>query len=231
MQISVVIPTYNEAESIVPAIEALRQQGFDQIIVSDGDSTDDTVSLARAAGSRVVESARGRGVQMNAGAELASGDWLLFVHADTILPSRARRLIETATEVPRVLGGAFHLRFDSSSMLTRLQSFASNLRSYYAVPFGDQALFVCREFFRKSGGFRAMGLMEDVDLARRIRKHGRLKMIRIPVTTSARRYRARGFFRTVITNQLLLAAFYLGVSPERLARFYRYRSPVDSMKA
>ena len=101
MQISVVIPTYNEAESIVPAIEALRQQGFDQIIVSDGASTDDTVSLARAAGSRVVESIRGRGVQMNAGAELASGDWLLFVHADTI-PQKC--VTVNARSVPSIPG-------------------------------------------------------------------------------------------------------------------------------
>ena len=230
MQISVVIPTHNEAESIAPAIAALAEHGFDEIIVADGGSADATVSLSHAAGASVVESTRGRGVQMNAGADVASGDLLLFVHADTVLPSEARRLIETSMEDPVVLGGAFHLRFDSNSRLLRLQSAASNVRSYYAVPFGDQALFVRKEFFVETGGFKNWGLMEDVELARRIKKYGRLKMIPSPVTTSARRYRRRGFLRTAMTNQLLLAAFYIGVSPERLARFYGYSPPVDSVE-
>jgi rSAM/selenodomain-associated transferase 2 len=228
MRISVVIPTYNEAAAIGAAIEALGRQGFGKIIVADGGSEDDTRSLARATGSLVIESIRGRGAQMNAGAARASGELLLFVHADTVLPDRSRLLIEAAMAKPGVLGGAFHLRFDSSSLMMRIQSVASNVRSYYAVPFGDQALFVRKEFFFQTGGFISLGLMEDVEFARRMKRHGRLTMIRTPVTTSARRYRTHGFLRTAMTSQLLLAAFYLGVSPERLARFYRYRSPASS---
>jgi rSAM/selenodomain-associated transferase 2 len=158
---------------------------------------------------------------MNAGAAEANGDVLLFLHADTRLPLNAVSLIKNALE-RNVTGGAFHLRFEPFTLRMRLQAFCSNLRSYYAVPFGDQALFVRRDFFVRTGGFPEWLLMEDVALARRMKKNGRLRMIRTPVITSARRYQRNGFWRTVVKNQILLAAFYAGVSPDRLTRHYPY---------
>ena len=159
---------------------------------------------------------------MNAGAQTVSGDVLLFLHADTRPPSDAGRLVEKALEDDRVLGGAFHLRFDSGGWLMRLVSFQTNLRSYVAVPWGDQALFVRRTFFLETGGYRQWRLMEDVEMARRIKKNGRLRMIRTPVVTSGRRFREHGFVRSAVRNQILMAAYYAGVRPDRLARFYSY---------
>lgn len=214
-----IIPVFNESSVIELTVQELFRQGFPEIIVVDGGSTDDTAEKARACGALVVQAERGRARQMNAGAGTSRGEILLFLHADMRLPENAVTLIRRALAGGAV-GGAFHLRFDSDSLLMRIQSIASNVRSYYAVPFGDQAIFTRRDFFVQTGGFREWRLMEDVEFARRMKRLGKLRMIRNPVTTSARRYEKNGFWRTVIKNQLLLAAFYAGVSPDWLARYY-----------
>ena len=222
MRISVIIPAYNEADQIGETLDAVHAAGLDDVVVVDGGSADDTVPRAQAAGAKTSESPRGRASQMNAGAQTASGDVLLFLHADTRLPCAAGRLVENALEDDRVLGGAFHLRFDSGGWLMRLLSFQTNLRSYVAVPWGDQALFVRSTFFLETEGYRQWCLMEDVEMAHRIKKNGQLRMIRTPVVTSGRRFREHGFVRSAVRNQILMAAYYAGVRPDRLARFYSY---------
>ena len=222
MKISVIIPAYNEADQIGLTLDAVHAAGLDDVLVVDGSSSDDTVPRARAAGAKTLEGPRGRASQMNAGAQTVLGDVLLFLHADTRLPPDAGRLVESALEDDRVLGGAFHLRFDSGGWLMRLVSFQTNLRSYVAVPWGDQALFVRRTFFLETRGYRQWRLMEDVEMAHRIKKNGRLRMIRTPVVTSGRRFREHGFVRNAVRNQMLMAAYYIGVWPDRLARFYSY---------
>ena len=220
MTVSVIVPTLNEAAIIEVMLRGLPRHGFHEVIVVDGGSSDSTAQRARLMGTAVTCSKPGRGTQMNAGASASSGDVLLFLHADTVLPPGARQQIEEALADPCVLGGAFHLRFDVNGPLMRLQSLASNVRSYYAVPFGDQAIFARRAFFKETGGFREWPLMEDVDFAYRIKRQGRLKMIRSAVTTSSRGFRKRGFWQTVLKNQLLLAGYHAGVRPDSLAAFY-----------
>lgn len=223
MKISVVIPTYNEASWIDSAVKAVRNAGFQDVLVVDGGSSDHTVERALISGARVLEGSRGRATQMNAGARLATGDTLLFLHADTSLPSDSLRLIETALKDSQVLGGAFHIRFDSVNWMLRFVSFQANVRSYITVPWGDQAFFIRKTFFNETGGFKSWGLMEDVELAHRIKKVGRLRMIRDPVVASARRFHENGLIRNGLRNQLLIAGYYLGISPDRLAKLYRYR--------
>lgn len=223
MDFSVIIPTYNEANQICRAIESARKASFDDIVVVDGGSSDETVSLAKATGAEVLECSLGRSVQMNLGGEAAKGDVLLFLHADTTLPIDARQLLERVFEDGRILGGAFHLRFDSGGWLMRLVSFQANIRSYCTVPWGDQALFVRSDFFVGSGGYRQWGLMEDVEMAHRIKRGGRFAMIKTPVVTSGRRFRQNGFAKSALRNMLLMLAFYLRINPNRLARFYSYK--------
>ena len=223
MDVSVIIPTYNEATQICGAIESAQIASFDDIIVVDGGSSDETVSLASATGVEVLECSLGRSAQMNLGGKVAKGDVLLFLHADTLLPSDARELIEGVLEDAFAVGGAFHLRFDAGGWMMRLVSLQVNIRSYCTVPWGDQALFVRRGFFLDSGGYRQWNLMEDVEMAHRIKRSGHLKMIKTPVVTSGRRFRQNGFARSALRNVLLMVAFYLRVNPNRLARFYSYK--------
>lgn len=222
MKISVIIPTYNEAGEIDSTLNAVRAAGLDDVLVVDGGSADDTVLRAKDGGAEILYGPKGRASQMNAGAQVARGDVLLFLHADTLLPSQARPLIESVLKDDRVLGGAFHLQFDSNGLLMRLLSFQVNLRSYIAVPWGDQALFVRREFLLATKGYRKWQLMEDVEMACRIKKNGRLRMIRTPVVTSGRRFKEHGFIRNAVKNQMLMAAYYVGVAPDHLSRFYSY---------
>ncbi len=222
MKISVIVPAYNEADQIGLTLDAVHGAGLDDVLVVDGGSTDETVLRAQAARVTTMEGPRGRASQMNAGARVSGGDVLLFLHADTRLPPDAGRLVENALADDRVLGGAFHLRFDSGGWLMRLVSFQTNLRSYILVPWGDQALFVRRTFFVETEGYRQWRLMEDVEMAHRIKKNGRFTMIRTPVVTSGRRFREHGFIQSAVRNQMLMAAYYAGVAPDRLARFYSY---------
>jgi rSAM/selenodomain-associated transferase 2 len=218
--ITVILPVLNEAANLQSMLEALKQGGFDSIIVVDGESSDDSVAVARRGGAVVIESARGRGRQMNAGAACANASVLLFLHADTRLPARAVELIEQALMDPNVAGGCFRLSFDTHSALLRFYGAMSRFETLLTT-FGDQAYFVKASVFEAIGGYAEWPFLEDVQLRRDLRQRGRFVKLPCAVVTSARRFNREGTVRRQLLNGFVLLLFRCGVSAQRLARWYR----------
>jgi len=221
MSLSIIIPTLNEEAVLGSTLESVRRSApGSEIVVADGGSDDGTLAVAgRVPGIRTIAAPRGRGPQMNAGASTATGDVLLFLHADTHLPPDAAALVAAALDDPRVVGGSFFLGFDSAHPLLRLSSIASRLNVRWAT-YGDQALFFRREAFERVGGFPPQPLFEDVAMQTRIRRLGRCVKIQRPVRSSARRFIRVGVVRQQLLNATLVVAYHLGVSPRRLAAWY-----------
>jgi rSAM/selenodomain-associated transferase 2 len=221
MRLSAVIPTWQEEARIGRAVAAARDIA-DEVVVSDGGSTDRTAAIARAEGAVVLQEARGRGQQLAAGAAHASGDVLLFLHADTLLPPEARGSLERVLQDSRVSGGNFFLRFEPrdapvGKLFTWLYDVRCRvLRIYY----GDSPLFVRREVYWRLGGFPAQPLFEDRDFIRRLERAGRTVYVRdVEAVTSGRRYENH-VLRTLGTWVILQTLYSLGASPTRLARWY-----------
>lgn len=216
-ELSIVVPTLNEATRIGSLIDALRVPGT-EVIVADGGSTDETREIAAAHGARVTLAPRGRGPQMNAGAAMARGANLLFLHADTTLPKDFLSVVVQTLEDPCVSLGAFRFKLDRNGVLLRWVELAVRFRcAAFRMPYGDQAFFMRRSAFTQVGGFASIPLMEDIDLVRRARKAGRVRMVDAVATTSARRWSAAGVFRMTAINQACVLAYSLGASPARLA--------------
>ena len=217
-RLSIIVPTLNEAARIGAALEALaplRAHGH-EVIVVDGGSDDATVDLARPLADRVLTSARGRALQMNAGARAARGEALLFLHADSQLPARADELILRA--LARSAWGRFDVEIESRHPLLKVVAAAMNLRSRLSgIATGDQAIFVRRDAFP---GFPQIALMEDIALSRVLKRRGRPASLRERARTSARRWEARGVLRTIFLMWRLRLLYALGVAPQRLAREY-----------
>lgn len=221
--LSVIIPTLNEERCLEHTLRPLVTRPDVEIIVADGGSHDVTIEIAERMGACVVSSAAGRGRQMNVGASLASGDALLFLHADTQLPDTFVEQIRTTLK-QGAIAGAFPLRIDGEGRSLRWIQRGVNFRSrVLRRPYGDQGLFVSADCFFRIGGFPNWPLMEDVELCRRLRKHGSIALANQPVTTSARRWSRLGPVRTTLINQLCITGFQLGVSPTTLDRWYRWR--------
>ena len=211
-----IIPSLNEAAHIGAAIDSATGA---EVIVSDGGSTDGTVEIARARGVRVLEGDTMRARQMNRGAEAASGDALIFLHADTILPAGARDAVAEALQNEWVFGG-FRIGFREPGLNS--VAFAINSRTRWTrAPWGDQAQFIRRDAFLAAGGFCEIPIMEDYELARRMKRTGDTLILPLAVSTSGRRFIEKGRIRTALLNWTIIAAYHLGVSPERLARWYR----------
>jgi uncharacterized protein len=227
--ISVVIPTLNEAAYIEDRISELRPVRGVEVIVVDGGSADGTADLALAAGARAYSSPPGRARQMNLGATMAKSPILLFLHADTRLPRDFAESVRWTLALEGVVAGAFELRIESASRGLRLIERLANARSrWLQMPYGDQALFLTAETFRQSGGFPGIPLMEDFNFVRHLKRRGRIAIVPAPAVTSARRWMKRGVLRQTLLNQYLICANLLGVSPERLARWYGHRAASDS---
>ncbi|MGZ0171793.1 MAG: TIGR04283 family arsenosugar biosynthesis glycosyltransferase [Planctomycetales bacterium] len=221
MKLSVIIPALNEAGSIQRAVATSLALLPHEIIVADGGSTDDTVAIARQLGCKVIESSRGRAIQQNAGAAAATGDVLLFLHADTWLVPEGREQIERTLQSPSIPGGAFYHRIDAAGFLFRLVEAGDALRVCSTrIAYGDQGIFLRREVFEMLGGFPDVRLMEDVRLMKSLRNVGRLALLPGPLHISARRWKKHGAIRQTLRNWFLLTAEQLGVHPDRLADLY-----------
>ena len=221
--ISVVIPTLDAAATLQRTLSPLVPAAVDglvrEVVVADGGSTDETLALAEDAGARIVSTERGRGVQLAAGCAAAKGPWLLVLHADTELAdgwtaSVAEHIARRADKA-----GYFRFALDDRGTRARLWERGVALRCRtLALPYGDQGLLISRGLYDEVGGYRPLPLMEDVDLARRLR--GRLAPLAARAVTSAERYRRDGYLGRSTRNAVLLARYLAGADPERLARVY-----------
>ena len=222
-QVSVVIPTLNAAGTLPPTLAMLRgAASVREVIVADGGSSDKTAAHARAAGARVLVAPRGRGSQLAAGAAAATGDWLLFLHADCRLEPGWEAAVDIFLAVPKAQSRAGYFEFtleDEAPAARRLESIVAWRCRVLALPYGDQGLLIARTLYDAVGGFRPLPLMEDVDLMRRL---GRRRLARIGTRclASARRYRRDGYLRRPLRNLLCLALYFAGVPPERIVRLY-----------
>lgn len=226
---SIIVPALNEEAALPDQLGALLSGpvagGETELIVVDGGSEDRTRELAEelvAGRGRVIAAPRGRARQMNAGAAVARGDTLIFLHADTRLPPDTLAIIERALTPAAVVGGAFRLRFDTDAPLYRLVAASANLRCMLRhVYTGDQAYAIRREAFERVGGFPEQPLMEDFEMVRRLRTVGRFVLFPAAVTTSARRHQRRRLGRSLMIMGVIRVLYGAGVSPARLAQLYR----------
>lgn len=221
--VSVVIPVLDEERvigSLLDHLDALP--GRWELILADGGSSDRTLEIAsrHRARPRIVAAPRGRANQMNAGATVAAGDALLFLHADTRLPRGAHWALARALADPRVGGGNFALRFGGGDRFSRVLGAWYALQRRGGIYYGDSAIWVRRELFERLGGFRALPIMEDYDLVRRLERATQTRCLPGPATTSARRWQRAGIARTVASWVAIRWLFLAGVPPHRLARLY-----------
>jgi rSAM/selenodomain-associated transferase 2 len=216
--ISVVIPALNAKASIAACLAAVREA--DEIVVADGGSSDGTPAIAERNGARIVHSAPGRGVQLAAGAGAAKGDWLLFLHSDTLLAQGWREAAERHMIGQRGKAACFRFRLDAREWQARLVETGVALRvRLLGLPYGDQGLLISRRLYDRLGGYRPLPLMEDVDLVRRI-GGPRLERLAAAALTSPERWRRDGWLRRSLRNLLCLAFYWSGMSAERVARLY-----------
>lgn len=229
MQISIIIPTLNEARAIGPTLEAVSKlRPAAEVLIVDGGSEDATIKIAESRGIRVLRTAPGRGVQLQAGALATNGDALWFLHADTCPPADAvERLLEALND-PGTSGGNFTLCFDgptrSARLLTRMYPQFRKLGLCY----GDSGIFCRRSAYNAAGGFRPFPIFEDLELIKRLKREGRFVHLPCTITTSSRRFEGRSFTWTFARWTLLQILYWLGISPHALGRVY---APVRSSKS
>jgi rSAM/selenodomain-associated transferase 2 len=221
MRISVIIPTLDEVTAVARTVVGVREAGACEIVVVDGGSCDGTLETVSSFADIVLSAARGRASQMNAGACAATGEVLLFLHADTVLPRNFPELLQYAFQDPTVLGGRFDVRLDACGWSFRMIETLMNVRSRLTrIATGDQAIFIRRNAFAALGGFPELELMEDIEFSRRLKQMGKIACLRAQVVTSARRWQRDGVFRTIGLMWLLRLAYFLGVPPRQLKAFY-----------
>jgi rSAM/selenodomain-associated transferase 2 len=218
--ISLVVPVFDDFDAVRALLAGIAPDPRIDLILADGgvDPRLDRLAASRT-DARVIRTARGRGLQMNAGASAATGIWLLFVHADSRMPPGWLDHFEAFTA--DVAGGWFEFALDDGSWQARVVEWTVDWRvRLLRLPYGDQGVFVRRDVFKRLGGYRDLPLMEDVDFVRRLRRAGRCAEIPLPLVTSSRRWRRDGWFRRSARNTMLVALYFAGVSPATLARWY-----------
>jgi rSAM/selenodomain-associated transferase 2 len=223
VKLAVVIPALDEAERIGEAVRNAHGAAGSRVEVTvvDGGSTDGTPERAAEAGARVLTSARGRSRQLGVGARASRGDVLLFLHADTLLPSGYDTAVLSALGDPTVVGGAFRFCFDRHSAVLRFIEWGARLRvALFGLPYGDQALFVRRETLEEIGGVPEAPIMEDLDLVKAMKGRGRLALLPLDAVTSSRRYTTRGPLRTMLKHWFAMLAWWCGVDRRRVAAWY-----------
>jgi rSAM/selenodomain-associated transferase 2 len=217
--VSIVIPVYRDAEALARTLASLDRRGAEVIVASTPDDRAPLYALRAAHPDiRWIESSRGRAAQMNAGAAAAAGRWLIFLHADTLLPPDWRAAIAKADSDPRISLGCFRFALDSPAPVARIIELGARARvAWFRLPYGDQALFVRRGDFTAEHGYADLPIMEDVDLVLRFRRRGRLFPAPNPAVTSARKWERDGWIRRTAIHLRLITLYFLGVTPDRLA--------------
>ena len=221
-KVSIIIPILNEAKILDQTFSRLQPElGHHELVIVDGGSTDDSTRIAEKYG-KVLTSARGRAKQLNAGAAAATGDILLFLHADIWLEPGALVAIETALS-SGYIGGGFRQKIDGKGILYRMIEIAGNIRGkYLKVFYGDSGIFLARADFEKIGGFPEVPILEEMEFSKGLRKLGKTTLIVPHIHLSARRWETRGIVRTTLNNWLITLLYFLKVSPERLAKLYSH---------
>lgn len=230
--LSVIIPVLNEAKNLESTLSRLRVTcpGAEVIVVDSGSEDGTSAVVQRFSWVKGLSSRRGRARQMNAGASVAKGEILLFLHADTLLPAGAAAAIVEAFSDPDIVAGRFDIRFDNPRPVFKVIAFFINLRSRLTnICTGDQVLFVRRKTFEELGGYPDIPLMEDVELTRRLKRRGGMSCLRAKVTTSARKWEQGGILRVVLLMWALRFCYVVGVGPERIHRWY-YPSLASSLR-
>ncbi len=221
-KISIIIPTLNESENIKATVASTQASTNVEVIVVDGGSQDNTVDIVQSLGVKLITGYQNRACQMNAGAMNATGDILLFLHADTLLPADFDAMIRTALQQPLNIAGAFALRINAPQTGLRLVEWGVKLRSkWLQMPYGDQGIFITKQIFNSIGGFPELPIMEDFELMRYLKRLGKITFIPVPVTTSPRRWLKKGVLQTTLINQVVIIGYFLGVSPKKIRSWYR----------
>lgn len=226
--ISIIIPALNEAGTIKATLDALQplRHGGHELIVVDGGSHDSTVNDSSPCADKILHSSVGRAQQMQTGARAARGQILWFLHADTLVPENAAAAINDALRDSGRSWGRFDIRFADTGRLLGLVARLANLRSRLSgIATGDQGIFVTRELFNRVNGFPPIPLMEDIALSRALKAHSRPACLHVQLTTSARRWQKHGIVRTIVMMWSLRFAYFLGIAPDSLARYYQAHRP------
>jgi rSAM/selenodomain-associated transferase 2 len=229
-KISIIIPVLNEAATIQETLIRVEKATDVEVIIVDGGSRDQTITIANHLSKtlastlpiQVISAAAGRANQMNAGAAVATGDILLFLHADTCLPPEFDTLLLLALQEAGTIAGAFELKINAKLWGLRLIEKMVNMRSHFlSMPYGDQAIFMKATVFHEIGGFPNLPIMEDFELMLCLRSQGKIAIVPAPVLTSGRRWQKLGVVKTTLLNQLIIMGYFVGISPIKLGRWYR----------
>ena len=221
LKVSVIVPTFNEALILEGSLRAISDLNPHEIIVTDGGSTDKTLSVARRIATHVITSRVGRAEQMNAGAKKATGNLLLFMHADNKLPKQSFKKMAEIMGLANHAGGAFSLQIDSKKTSLKIIASLATWRSRHLnLVYGDQAIFVRSDIFRNLGGFSSLPICEDLEFFRRLRRQGKVILLKEKTHTSARRWANEGTLHTTLRNITIVSLFLFGFSPNVLSKWY-----------